>query len=149
MDYINNRELREQILIQKPNTMEEALMLATHIEALDILETPKSDVRESHCGKCKVQNLEPDSGTGAMKEVERPLADIKEALLDIRQSVQMLINQASNCQAMPKSARSAIRKPVNSIVNVSANTCKYCKELGHWMYNCLQLKQRRCKSGIA
>ena len=33
MDSINNRELREQILIQKPNTMEEALKLATHIES--------------------------------------------------------------------------------------------------------------------
>ena len=93
MDSINNRELREQTLIQKPNTMEEALKLATHIEALDILETPKSEVRESHCGMYKVQSLNPDSGTGAMKEVGRQLADIKEALLDIRQAVQMLINQ--------------------------------------------------------
>ena len=90
-----------------------------------------------------IQSLEQGSKAGVLKEVGRQLAEMREVLLEVRQAVHISVNQARNCLAMPTSARSAFQKTVNnSSVGVDMDTCRYCKELGHWMRNCPHLKQK-------
>ena len=113
--------------------MEVALKMATHIEAIDALETPKFEVRDRR-HMVMVQSLEQDSGAGAMKEVGRQLAEMRKALLVVRQAVHTSRNQAGI--------------PVDSIVDVGANTCRYCKNLGHWIYNCPKLKQKDARAKL-
>ena len=104
--------------------MEEALKMATHIEAIGALETPKFEVR----------GLEQDSGAGAMKEVGRQLVEMRKALLVVRQAVHTSRNQAGI--------------PVDSIVDVGADTCRYCKNLGHWIYNCPKLEEKNARAKL-
>ena len=64
LDSLNDRKLRKLILIQEPSTMEEALRVANHLEAIDATKSNDSD-REytSHAAKKKVHNLEVVSGS--------------------------------------------------------------------------------------
>ena len=64
LDSLNDRKLRKLILIQEPSTMEEALRVANHLEAIDATESNDSD-REysSRTTKKKVHNLDVVSGS--------------------------------------------------------------------------------------
>ena len=165
MDSMNNRELREQILIQKCYTMEEALRMATHIEAIDALETPKVEVRDR---RHMVQSLEQDSGAGAMKEVGGQLAAVHTSRNQAGIPVDSIVDVGAdtcrycknlghwiyNCPRLKQkdtranTSRNQAGIPVDSIVDVGADTCRYCKNLGHWIYNCPMLKEKNARAKL-
>ena len=165
LDAINNRELRKQILIQKPSTMEEALKMATHIEAIDALETPRSAVRDSQRVRHKVQNL--DSGAGPNRDtdtsIQRQLAEMRNALQDVRQELALTRQQQQNDK--PSSGqfsttknlsvpvtdedtvvepRAAPGEPRNRSESTFARrgTCRVCRKVGHWAAECPVRKDR-------
>ena len=167
LDSLNDRKLQKLILIQEPLTMEEALRVANHLEAIDATEFNDSD-REysSHTTKKKVHNLDVVSGSAtaanSVTEMERQLAEMKRNLDDVRQELSRQVtltsnNQIRNTVEIPtttlrneSSVRdSSVRRhkpPVEHVVGsskvVDNDTCRYCKEVGHWVENCPKSRQR-------
>ena len=161
LEAINNRDLRKQILIQKPSTMEEALKMATHIEAIDALETPKSDVRDSQRVRHKIQNL--DSGAGAIckadASVQQQLAEMRDALNSVQQELALTRQkQQSSSQLSSAKDRSVLgaeggmaaeprvvpNRPRDRYGSTFARrgSCRVCGKEGHWMAECPVRKER-------
>ena len=166
LDSLNDRKLRKLILIQEPSTMEEALRVANHLEAIDATESNDSD-REytSHTSKKKLRNLDVVSGSAAAakdgRDMEKQLAEMKKTLDDVRQELSRQVtlssnNQSRNTVGMPRTTstdESSVTKSstgrrqaqaehfVGSPTVVDNNTCRYCKKVGHWAQNCPRLRQ--------
>ena len=167
LDSLNDRKLRKLILIQEPSTMEEALRVANHFEAIDATESNDSDHKyTSRTTKKKVHNLDcasgPATATKGGIEMEKQLAEVKKALDDVRQkfSRQVILssnNQTSNLVGMPLTTlrnESSVRgsytrlrqAPAEHFVGIPTvidnDTCRYCKKVGHWAQNCPRLRQK-------
>ena len=167
LDSMNDRKLRKLILIQEPSTMEEALRVANHLEVIDATESNDSD-REysSHTTRKKVRNLdvvsEPVTSAKDGTEMEKQLAEMKRTLDDVRQELSRQVTLTSNNQTRDMAAmattsirnesalnHSSVRRrkaPAEHFVGsskvVGNDTCRYCKEVGHWVENCPKLRQK-------
>ena len=171
LDAVSDRELCKQILIQKPTTMEEALKLATHIEAIDALGTPKSDIREQSRARHRVQildQLEGESGAGVTKkgddDFKRQLVEMRDALHNVRQELALTRQQGKfdnplvGQQQLSTKDQSVLKPEGNTFVGaravqgrpryrsdatfVGTNTCRYCRNVGHWVRECPIRKEK-------
>ena len=171
LDAVSDRELRKQILIQKPTSMEEALKLATHIEAIDALETPKSDICEKSRTRNRVQTLdqlEKESEAVMTREIvddfKRQLAEMRDALHNAHQELALSRQQGHvdiSLVGQPRLStkdRTVLNSEDNNFVEARAvqsrpryrsgatfvgiDTCRYCKKVGHSAAECPIRKEK-------
>ena len=167
LDALNNRELRKLILIQEPSTMEEALRIANHLEAIDATGRFDGDRdTSSHYVKKKVHQLDQDVESATVVKdsvvIERQLAEVKQALNDVcqelsRQAALSSVSRTINEEEKPTTrfqnkseiaanspirTRGASARPFVDSARVGPDVCRYCKKPGHWAYDRPVLKRK-------
>ena len=86
VDALDDRDLRKLVLIQKPTSMEDALQIATHLEAIDVSTAQacrdRRDDRDTHRNRQRVNQVERSDGVKINHtEITKRLQEVKNAVL--------------------------------------------------------------------
>ena len=93
VDALDDRDLRKLVLIQKPTSMEDALQIATHLEAIDVSTAQacrdRRDDCDTHRNRQRVNQVERSDGVkNNHTEITKQLQEVKNAVLSFQKEMQ-------------------------------------------------------------